>query len=133
MSYRNKLKEVPYTSRYDYLEDKKVWDTKKKWRLANHDKDRGVELIEGSDAANPFTWVPAVLHPNEPFTSTLHLKDYYRGESAFGIVLVDDHGTFYKVFMVDAMKIIPKMVNGTITAKFIVRKRGIYYGLTLYE
>lgn len=71
--------------------------------------------------------------PNLPFDDTLTYDDYYRGRSAAGAVFKNSKGERFTVFMTDLSKFIPLMVEGVISGKFIFCKRGMNYGVTLYD
>lgn len=74
-----------------------------------------------------------VMVDNVPWEDELSYVDFYRGRSAAGAIFRNDKGQRFTVFMTDLDRFIPLMVNGKIMGKFIYCKRGMNYGVTLFE
>lgn len=100
----NSLKKAPYTGNGSLLH----------WVSSSHD----------------------VWHPNEPFHASLEIYDMQSGYSAKYLMLRsrDNHARTYPMFvtdLADAVRNIPVIRDGILTARWIVRKRGQNYGLAL--
>lgn len=74
-----------------------------------------------------------VMIDNVPWEDQLIYDSFYRGRSAAGGIFKNSIGQRFTVFMTDLDKFIPLMVNGKIKGTFIYCKRGMNYGVTLFE
>ena len=77
--------------------------------------------------------IEPVYIDNIPWEDELEYDSFYRGRSAAGIYFKNSKGQIFTVFMKDLDIFIPLMVHGKIRAKFIYCKRGMNYGVTLFE
>jgi len=78
------------------------------------------------------TIAPTMIE-NIPFEDELTYKTYYRGRSAAGAEFTNSLGQIFIVFMTDLDKWIPIMTEGKIKGKFIYCKRGMNYGIKLFD
>lgn len=79
------------------------------------------------------TVIQPVLVDNVPFDDVLAFQSYYRGRSAAGMSFLGQNGTPYNVFLSDFVKFVQIMERGIVKGKFIYAKKGMNYGLKLYE
>lgn len=70
---------------------------------------------------------------NVPFDTTLRFKGFRRGRSAaYAEFLNLTTGFLMVVFLTDLEDMIPLMVRGAVSDRFIGTKRGMNYGVKLY-
>lgn len=71
--------------------------------------------------------------PVEPFTATLTIETMHSGRSAKYLEWRDPDGHRYPMFVADLLAMLREAVidHGTLTASWLVRKRGENYGIRL--
>jgi len=70
---------------------------------------------------------------NFSFMASLRIIDYSRGRSSVKIILADEVGIEYEMFITDLMKLINLGIGpggSTATIQWTFRKRGANYGIT---
>jgi hypothetical protein len=77
--------------------------------------------------------IPPDWRPNTPFLATLTLRGMIRGRSAAYLQWADSGGRVYPMFLVDLVDLLKSRAVecGTVTAWWVVAKRGQNYGIQL--
>lgn len=72
---------------------------------------------------------------NVPFEATLTIEKMTSGYSAKYTIWRDEQGNSYPMFVADIVELVKEapIQNGTVTGKWIVRKRGQNYGIRFYK
>lgn len=87
----------------------------------------GGNMLDYVNTARYIEW-----RPNEPFTATLRLVDMFRGRSSVKFHWVDDTGRRWSMFPKEMLTLVANstIINGAITGRWQVIKRGANYGIT---
>ena len=65
----------------------------------------------------------------EEFKATLTYVTFRRGRSAAYLILQDENGNYYPMFMTEFDKIIPLLKGGKLTGRWTIAKRGTNFGI----
>lgn len=75
---------------------------------------------------------PGMWREGGPFYLTLDFSSITAVRGAARAIMRDAHGDFHDILIPDFAEIVPHMVNGKISGKFKIQKRGQKYGLKLW-
>lgn len=90
---------------------------------------------EGNQLSYAYSWIDGKVEwrNNYEFDATLTYSDYARGRSAVGILLCDEHGHQYSMFlsMLDELFISRGFEGRSVTGRWTFVKRGENYSIRL--
>ena len=132
---KTKIKQIPmFPTRY-YDDKQKEWVKTDVLSHANYDGETiwGEPIYDENSKYPRHVQLKPVYIDNIPWEDELEYHSFYRGRSAAGLIFKNSKEQMFTVFMKDIDIFIPLMVHGKIKAKFIYCKRGMNYGVTLFE
>lgn len=132
---KTKIKKIPmFPTRY-FDENKKELVKSDILSHANYSGEilYGDPIRDENSAFPKWVKIEPVYIDNIPWEDELIYNSFYRGRSAAGLIFKNSKGQIFTVFMKDIDIFIPRMVKGVIKDTFIYCKRGMNYGVTIYE